>query len=86
MNIMIPKLWSVIIIIFAVYLVILIIFYFQQAGFLYFPSKNMGGEPKHIGIPFEDVSFITSDGVKINGWYVPAKPGNKLNKVVLSGR
>jgi hypothetical protein len=23
-------------------------------------------------MPFEDVTLVTSDGVKLNGWYVPA--------------
>ncbi len=40
---------------------------------IFFPEPLISGTPKSIGLPFEDVYVTTSDGVRINGWYVPAE-------------
>ena len=37
-----------------------------------------------LGTPYEDVSFTTSDGLRLEGWYVPTKNGATV--VVISGR
>ena len=29
----------------------------------------------HLGVPYEDVTFRTSDGLELEGWYVPSKNG-----------
>jgi uncharacterized protein len=29
----------------------------------------------HLGVPYEDVTFTTSDGLELEGWYVPSKNG-----------
>jgi hypothetical protein len=31
--------------------------------------------PNHLGVPYEDVKFGTSDGLELEGWYVPSKNG-----------
>jgi uncharacterized protein len=31
--------------------------------------------PNHLGVPYEDVKFTTSDGLELEGWYVPSKNG-----------
>jgi hypothetical protein len=31
--------------------------------------------PNHLGLPYEDVTFTTSDGLELEGWYVPSKNG-----------
>jgi dienelactone hydrolase len=31
--------------------------------------------PNHLGVPYEDVKFTTSDGLELDGWYVPSKNG-----------
>jgi fermentation-respiration switch protein FrsA (DUF1100 family) len=36
------------------------------------PSREHYGAPEAYGMPYEDVTLVTSDGVKLNGWYVPA--------------
>lgn len=40
--------------------------------------------PARLGAAFEDVSFRTSDGLKLKGWYVPSKNGAAV--VVYPGR
>src|SRR5829696_2276695 len=31
--------------------------------------------PNHLGVPYEDVSFTTGDGLELEGWYVPSRNG-----------
>ena len=37
--------------------------------------------PDDYGMNYEDVSFISTDGIVLEGWYIPAK--NKSNKIVI---
>ena len=37
-----------------------------------------------LGVPYEDVAFTTSDGLRLEGWYVPTKNGATV--VVIPGR
>jgi len=47
--------------------------YFFQAGYIYFPYRELEGTPEAVKLAYEDVSFTASDGVKLTGWYVPAE-------------
>ena len=51
---------------------ILYLKYYEKKG-IYFPVRKIHLTPKEIGLEFEDVYFFSSDGVKLNGWYIPAK-------------
>ena len=39
---------------------------------LFRPTREHFHTPEDYGLTFEDVTLATSDGVKLNGWYVPA--------------
>jgi fermentation-respiration switch protein FrsA (DUF1100 family) len=39
---------------------------------LYFPIRAIDATPGQIGLPYEDIYFLTSDGLKLNGWFIPA--------------
>ncbi len=39
---------------------------------IYFPDGEIEFTPESIALPFEDVYFNASDGVRLNGWFVPA--------------
>jgi dienelactone hydrolase len=39
-----------------------------HTGRAYVPAPNLGA-------PYEDVSFTTSDGLRLRGWYIPSKNG-----------
>lgn len=54
------------------YLGILVFMYFMQSGMVYFPSRAVEVTPQNIGLKYEDVYLETGDGVKINGWFIPA--------------
>jgi fermentation-respiration switch protein FrsA (DUF1100 family) len=46
---------------------------FLQPRLLYRPTREVSLTPADIGLDFEEVSFHSSDGVALTGWYVPVK-------------
>lgn len=48
---------------------------FFQSLFLYRPTRELNETPRNLGLAYEDVWF-DSPGARLNGWYVPAKPGS----------
>ena len=46
---------------------------FLQPRLLYRPVREVAFTPADVGLDFEEVAFHSSDGVKLSGWYVPAK-------------
>lgn len=51
---------------------ILFLKYYEKKG-IYYPTGRISLTPKDVGLEFEDVYFISSDGIKLNGWYIRAK-------------
>ncbi|OGQ80546.1 MAG: hypothetical protein A3F90_16525 [Deltaproteobacteria bacterium RIFCSPLOWO2_12_FULL_60_19] len=43
----------------------------MEEKFIFFPSSAIEQTPRDIGLAFEDVFFTASDGVRLNGWFVP---------------
>lgn len=41
-------------------------------NFVFFPVKPLAFSPREWGMDFEDVYFKTSDGVKLNAWFIKA--------------
>ena len=39
--------------------------------FIFFPEKEILGDPGRWGLSFEDVVFPSADGVKLHGWFIP---------------
>ena len=40
---------------------------------LYFPSGALAATPAAAGLAFDDVAFESDDGVRLHGWWVPAR-------------
>lgn len=58
----------------SVYIVLAGYIYIFQSRFVYYPdlvSPSLSADPSHIGLLFENISFVTSDGVKLSGWFIP---------------
>jgi fermentation-respiration switch protein FrsA (DUF1100 family) len=55
----------------ALYVLILIAVYMFQSRLVFFPDREMAGDPGDIGLQFEDV-WLKSGGRRIHGWFVPA--------------
>lgn len=55
---------------------LVLLLYFAQASLLYLPdipSRTISATPWDIGLDYETVWLTAEDGVRLNGWYVPAK-------------
>ncbi len=52
-------------------LIIYIKYYEKKA--IYFPSPFIEVKPKDIGLDYQDIYFLTSDGVKLNAWFIEAE-------------
>ena len=44
-----------------------------ERSFIYFPDRQLIGDPADYGLPFDDVSFTADDGVQLHGWFVPGE-------------
>jgi fermentation-respiration switch protein FrsA (DUF1100 family) len=44
----------------------------REPNFIYYPSRPLGRTPADMGLHFEDVWLNTDDGMRINGWFIPA--------------
>ena len=44
-----------------------------QSQYVYYPERVLSMDPSSIDLDFESVSFETSDGVRLSGWFVPSK-------------
>jgi len=44
----------------------------QEPDMIYYPTRQIEQTPDRLGWKFEDVFLTTEDGVRINGWFIPA--------------
>jgi hypothetical protein len=40
--------------------------------FIFFPSRELIGSPRDLGLEYTSVHVTTSDGVRLHGWWIPA--------------
>jgi fermentation-respiration switch protein FrsA (DUF1100 family) len=45
----------------------------MEEKFIFYPDSRIEITPKQVGLPFEDIFFFTTDGVRLNGWFVPSQ-------------
>jgi len=43
----------------------------MEEKFIFHPSDKIDHTPRDLGLAFDDIYFTTSDGVRLNGWFVP---------------
>jgi uncharacterized protein len=60
-----------------------VLLYFMQPKLLYYPIHDIDTTAAELGFEYEDVFFTTTDGVKLNGWYVPVKDGNSSDRLTV---
>ncbi|MFH1753223.1 MAG: alpha/beta hydrolase, partial [Candidatus Omnitrophota bacterium] len=46
--------------------------YFEKKS-IYYPTRIIEYTPKAVGLQYEDIYFSTKDGLRLNGWFIPAK-------------
>lgn len=67
---------SIIVTVVGAYLALVVAVWFGQASLLYLPSlpsRELTATPQAIGLSYQDVSLQAADGVRLHGWFVPAK-------------
>ncbi len=65
--------WIALIVI-GVYIIFAGCLFVFQSRYVYYPKlvlPILAADPSHIGLPFENISFKTSDGLKLSGWFIP---------------
>ncbi len=45
----------------------------KEPDFLYHPNRDIEQTPDKVGLHYENINLATSDGVNINGWFVPGE-------------
>lgn len=43
------------------------------SSLMFHPDRSIAATPERAGLPFQEVWFTAADGVRLNGWWVPAK-------------
>jgi fermentation-respiration switch protein FrsA (DUF1100 family) len=64
--------WAVVFLVGAGITVVLYFFLFQSR-YIYFPEPDILAEPSSIGLPFENITLETADGLKLSGWFIPGR-------------
>ena len=59
--------------------------YFMQPKLVYYPLRDIPTTPRELQIAYEEVFFLTADGVGLTGWYVPAKNSGDLTVLFCHG-
>lgn len=69
-------LWTVILALGGVYCTFALMLFFLQSRLVHLPNmpgRELMATPQQLGLNYEPVSFMTDDGVKLHGWYIPAQ-------------
>lgn len=66
--------WHVLGMLLAVYVGLALLLFLFQSQLVFYPQMDraLSTTPAQIGLPFEELSLKTTDGVELHGWYVPA--------------
>lgn len=62
----------------AAYLVALLLLYRNQSRHVYQPSRELTSTPLDHGYDYEDITFSSADGLRLNGWFVPCPDSSRI--------
>ncbi len=74
---------SFLLVVFYVVLFLVAVRYIESRS-IYFPMKGLELTPQSAGLAYEDVYFKTSDGIRLNGWFI-ASPQARFTAVFCHG-
>lgn len=69
------SIWSFLGLVLAAYLALGLFLFLFQSRLLYYPnlpSRAVVATPERAGLVYESVEIVTEDGVRLDGWFVPA--------------
>ena len=64
--------WFVVQVLTGIYLFTAIVVWLCQAKMVFYPTRTIEATPSDAGLAYEDVWLRTADGVRLNGWFIPA--------------
>jgi uncharacterized protein len=79
-----PQMLVVLGVVAALYLLLCLVVYFRQSGFVYYPQRDLAATPAALGMRYEDVALRTADGETLSAWYVPAHDSGGSNETTLT--
>ncbi|MBC3373792.1 alpha/beta hydrolase [Pseudomonas sp. SWRI92] len=53
------------------------------SSLLFYPERGLPFTPERAKLQYRDVTLTTADGLKLRGWWLPAKPGAEVKGTVL---
>jgi len=65
--------FSILRIVLVSYIGVVMLLFLFQSRLVFVPSRTVDATPTDAGLRYEEVWFNATDGVKLNGWYVPAE-------------
>lgn len=68
----------------AIVLILIFAAWFERNS-VYFPYKDIETTPESIGLIYEDVYFKATDGVQLNGWFIPSKSTARATVIFCHG-
>jgi fermentation-respiration switch protein FrsA (DUF1100 family) len=69
---------SVILIITVALVFLNLVIYQQQAGMIFYPTKDVDQSPTDWGMAFEEVDIEAADGIRLHGWFIPRDGANRV--------
>jgi uncharacterized protein len=60
------------------YVIACIYIYSQQKSLIYYPVKEWATTPDREQLPYENISLMTSDRVRLSAWYIPRAGSHKV--------
>jgi fermentation-respiration switch protein FrsA (DUF1100 family) len=66
------------------YILVGLFLFLFQSRLIYFPRREMGMTPADAGLPFEDLTIPTADGLRLNAWLVPLE-GSQVTVLYFHG-
>lgn len=61
-----------------IYLVAILTVYLRQPDYIYLPSSELTTTPEQHGYDYENIELLTSDGIKLHGWFVPCEGATQV--------
>lgn len=53
------------------------------SSLLFYPERGQAFTPERAGLVYQDVTLVAADGVRLHGWWLPAKAGVPVKGTVL---
>lgn len=58
--------------------------WFERSN-IYFPTRQMDATPASVGLSYQEVDFTAADGVRLNGWFIPARGSARAAVLICHG-